>query len=296
MLQTLTKTLAALAIVFAGLALAQPSLPEAAADALAEGEARMAEALATYEAQYPDRPLWQDAFAAGRRAMALAPDRLEPVRFLAEAYSRSQWTGPAWTTWQDYVRRGGVLDEEDRGYAADVGKRLAYGLYEAGRLDAALERYVAVAELAPDDAEAHVWAGRILVETQRPAQAIPYWRRALELEPGDERAAYFLDLAQEQAVWGSAAVDAFRAGVALYEENRLTEAAERFARASTLNDGYVDAWAWLGRVAFERGQYADAATYYGTAARLAPDDANLAYWVNESRRLAEPAPPAADDD
>ncbi len=288
MLRSLTTTLAALAIVFAGLAHAQSTLPQAAAEALAEGEARIAEALATYEAQYPDRPLWQDAFAAGRRAMTLAPDRLEPVRFLAEAYSRSQWTGPAWTTWQDYVRRGGVLNDEDRGYAADVGKRLAYGRYEAGDREAALERYVAVTELAPDDAEAHVWAGRILVETERPAQAIPYWRRALDLDPGDERAAYFLDLAQTQAEWGSAAVTAFRAGVALYEEGRLSEAAERFARASTLNGGYVDAWAWLGRVAFEQGQYADAVTYYGSAARLAPDDANFTYWVNEARRLAAP--------
>ncbi len=286
MFRTLTTTLAALAIAFAAPALAQPALPQAAADALAEGEARMAEALATYEAQYPDRPLWQDAFAAGRRAMTLAPDDLEPVRFLAEAYSRSQWTGPAWTTWQDFIRRGGVLDAEDRAYAADVGKRLAYGAYEAGNPDAALERYVAVAELAPDDAEAHVWAGRILVETERPEQAIAYWRRALELDPDDARAAYFLELAQEQAVWGSAAVNAFRAGVALYEEDRLPEAAERFARASTLNGGYVDAWAWLGRVAFEQSQFADAATYYGSAARLAPDDDDIAYWVNEARRLA----------
>ena len=251
----------------------------------------MAEALATYEAQYPDRPLWQDAFAAGRLAMSLAPDGLEPVRFLAEAYSRSQWTGPAWTTWQEFVRRGGVLDDEGSALAAQVGTRLAYGFYEAGNRDAALARYVAVTELAPDDAEAHIWAGRILVETERPAQAIPYWRRALELDPDDARAAYFLALAQDQATWGSAAVTAFRAGVSRYEENRLSEAAERFARASTLNADYVDAWAWLGRVAFEQGQYADAATYYGSAARLAPADANHAYWLNESRRLAAPVAP-----
>ena len=289
MLRTLTTTLAVLAIGLAGFALAQSTLPQGAADALAEGEARMAEALATYDAQYPDRPLWQDAFAAGRRAMTLAPDRLEPVRFLAEAYSRSQWTGPAWNTWQDYLRRGGVLDDEDRAHAADVGKRLAYGAYEFGNYDVALERYVAVTEIAPDDVEAHVWAGRILVETERPAQAIPYWRRAVDLDPGDARAAYFLELAQAQAQWGSAAVTAFRAGVALYEENRLSESAERFARASTLNSGYVDAWAWLGRVAFEQGQYADAASYYGSAARLEPGDATYAYWVSESRRLGAPA-------
>lgn len=279
------------------LAFAQTPLPQGAADALAVGEARMAEALATYDAQYPDRPLWQEAFAAGRTAIGLAPDALEPVRFLAEAYSRSQWTGPAWTTWQDFLQRGGVLDDEGRALAAEVGKRLAYGFYEAGQREAALDRYVAVADLAPADAEAHVWAGRILVETERPAQAIPYWRRALELDPGDERAAYFLELAQAQARWGSGAVDAFRAGVALHEQGRLGEAAERFARASTLNPAYTDAWAWLGRTAFEQGLFDDAATYYGTAARLEPNDANLAYWVAEAnRRAAPPADDGAEDE
>lgn len=288
MLRNLTRTLSALTLVLASVALARSILPQGAADALAAGEARMAEALATYDPQYPDQPLWQDAYAAGRRAMTLAPDALEPVRFLAEAYSRSQWPGPAWTTWQDFLRRGGVLDDEARALAADVGKRLAYGFYEFANLDAAFERYVAVTELAPDDVEAHVWAGRILIETERPAQAVPYWRRALELDPADARSAYFLELALAQAEWGSAAVTAFRAGVALYEDDRPSEAAERFARASTLNAAYGDAWAWLGRVAFEQGRYADAETYYGSAARLEPNDANLAYWAAESRRLAAP--------
>ncbi len=265
---------------------AQSTLPDAAAAALAEGEALMTEALNTYEAQYPDRALWQAAFAEGRRARSLAPDRLEPIRFLAEAYSRSHWTGPAWSTWQDYVRQGGELDDEATALAAEVGKELAYGAYERGERDAALERYVDVTELAPMDAEAHVWVGRILIESARPAQAIPYWQRALELDPADERAAYFLDLAQEQARWGTEAVDAFRAGVTSYEGGRLSEAAERFARATTHNPEYAQAWSWLGRVAFERGAYDDAATYYRNAAELVPDDETYAYWVAESERRA----------
>jgi tetratricopeptide (TPR) repeat protein len=284
--RTLILSLLLIAAIAVGGSLAQSTLPDAAAAALAEGEALMAEALETYEAQYPDRPLWQAAFAEGRRARSLAPDRLEPIRFLAEAYSRSQWPGPAWSMWQNYVREGGELDDEARALAAEDGKELAYGAYERGEREAALERYVAVTEIAPMDAEAHVWAGRILIESERPAQAIPYWQRALELDPDDERAAYFLELAQEQARWGTQAVDAFRAGVASYEEDRLSEAAERFARATTHNPEYAQAWSWLGRVAFERGMYDDAATYYANAAELEPDDEAYAYWVEESERRA----------
>jgi len=263
------------------------SLPEAAADALAEGEAAMAEALATYPAQYPDRPLWQQAFAAGHRAASLAPDRLEPLRFLAEAYSRSQWTGPAWLTWEEFVRRGGVLDEEALELVAIVGHELGYGAYARGDLDTALETYTRVTEWVPDDVESRVWVGRILIESGHPAQAVPFWRAVVELDPHDARAAYFLQLARDQAEWGTRAVNAFREGVAHYERGDLRAAAERFARATTLNATYAAAWAWLGRVAFEQGEYVDARAAYANAAGLEPDNETYRYFLSRSIALAE---------
>src|SRR5699024_1164610 len=57
----LAAGVAALLLVFSG-AFAQSSLPENAAQAIARGQALMDEALATYDAQFPDRPLWQEAF------------------------------------------------------------------------------------------------------------------------------------------------------------------------------------------------------------------------------------------
>jgi tetratricopeptide (TPR) repeat protein len=273
-------------------------LPEPAAEALAEGEARMAEALATYQRQYPDRALWQAAFQAGRRAVSLAPERVEPVRFLAEAYSRSNWYGPAWTTWMDYVRRAGAgaltEDHHARELIAAVGHELAYGAYARGDFEAALEYHLAITDLVPTDLDAHVWAGRILIETERPAQAVPFWRTVTELDPLDQRAAYFLELAQEQARWGTQAVNAFRDGVQRYEQGMMREASERFARATTFNDAYPQAWAWLGRVAFESGEFADAVTYYGRAIALDPGNETYRYFHREAQRLASPTP-AGDD-
>jgi tetratricopeptide (TPR) repeat protein len=268
-----------------GLASAQ-SLPEAAAEALARGEARMAEALVAYPRQYPDRPLWQAAFAEGRRAVSLAPGALEPIRFLAEAYSRSNWYLPAWLTWSDYVRLGGRVadDPEAQELIVFVGHELAYSAYIRGETEDALGYYQAITGLVPEDVDAHVWSGRILLETNRPEQAIAFWQRAVELAPDDARAAYFLELAREQATWGPAAVIAFREGVALYEERRFGEASERFARASTHNPEYPQAWAWLGRVAFEAGRYQDAHRYYTRAATLEPGNQTYAYFRDEAGR------------
>lgn len=283
------------AIIGFGLALAQGPLPGEAEAALREGEARMAEALATYPAQYPDRPLWQQAFAAGRRATDLAPGRLEPLRFLAEAYSRSQWTGRAWNAWLDYADRGGVLDDEAQGLVAAVGHELGYGAYARGDLGAALDFYLAVADLAPRDVDARVWVGRILIETELPAQAVPFWQSVIELDPADARARYFLELARDQAEWGTRAVDAFRQGVAHYELGETLAARERFARATVLNPTYPTAWAWLGRVAFEAGDFADARRAYANASGLEPGNETYRYFLAQAIARAE-APAAESDD
>jgi tetratricopeptide (TPR) repeat protein len=270
-----------------GLASAQAPLPAAAQAALTEGETLMAQALVTYPAQYPDRPLWQQAFAAGRRAASLAPDRLEPLRFLAEAYSRSNWTGPAWTAWEDFLRRGGELDAEARLLFADVGRELGYGAYARGDLDAALDLYLEVSDRVQEDVEARVWVARILMETDRPDQAIPFWRSVLERDPSDTRAAYFLQLAQDQAEWGVRAVELFRQGVDFYEQQQYSAARERFARATVLNPAFPAAWAWWGRVAFEAGDYADARRAYANASGLEPENETYRYFLSRANELVD---------
>src|SRR5690554_3336914 len=99
----LSLVAAALALSFAG----AQELPQNAAEALERGQALVEEALATYEAQFPDRPLWRQAFAEGQTAIELAPGHLEPLRFLARAYSLSNWHGPAVEAWQEFLDAGG---------------------------------------------------------------------------------------------------------------------------------------------------------------------------------------------
>jgi tetratricopeptide (TPR) repeat protein len=259
----------------------QPLSPDAAS-AIAAGEALMAEALATYPAQYPDRPLWQRAFAEGRRAIALAPDRSEPFRFLAEAYSRSNWTGRAWQAWLDFANLGGRFDEEARELVAGVGKELGYGAYTRGDLELALSYYQQVAAWVPLDGETRVWVARIYTEQERPLDAIDAWTTVVELDPTDARAQYFLELSLEQARWGTVTVNVFREGVAFYEQGLLSLAAERFERAAGLNPRYAAAWAWLGRVSYERFDYTSASRAYANAVGLEPDNDTYRYFLNQA--------------
>lgn len=266
--------------------LAQP-LPDAAAERLAAARATAAEALATYPVQYPDRPLWEQTFAHIEQAISLAPANPEPYRFQAIAHTMANWYGPAWTMWQDYLARGFSLDAESTQYFVEAGHRSAYALYERGDLEGALATYLGVIDQVPFDLEAASWAGRILMELGRPQQAIAYWSTVAERDPTDTRAAYFRDLARDQARWGVDAANAFREGVSFYEAGSFSQARERFARATVLNEGYAEAWAWLGRVEFEAGNYADARSHYGMAVEIEPAFDTYRYFYEEAGRRLE---------
>lgn len=282
--------------LFAGLVAAQ-ELPDNAQEALDRGEAAVSEALSTYDAQYPDRPLWRQAFREGRTAVDLAPGHPEPLRFLARAYSLANWYGPAVRQWRDYLDAGGSLMDDDADLFADAGVEYAFAAYQGGDPQLAAERYAEVAEIQPENVEAHRWLGRITLELGLPEQAVAAWRTVLELDPNAEGAEYFLELSQAQARWGVEAATAFFEGIAAYEAGDMSQARNRFATASARNARYAAAWAWLGRVHFEQEQYADANAAYSRALSLEPDNENYQWFTRESERLSAPQPnPESGDD
>lgn len=296
LLLSTARRLMLMAVLIGGVAYGQ-ELPSNAQEALDRGEAAVAEALSTYDVQYPDRPLWRQAFREGRTARELAPGHPAPLRFLARAHSLANWHGPAVQHWQAYLDAGGTFMEDDAELFANSGNHYAFAAYQTGDKQLAAERYAQVVELQPGNVEAHRWLGRIALELGQPEQAVAAWRTVLELDPDAEGAEYFLELAQAQARWGVQAATAFYEGIAAYEAGDMTQARNRFAAAAARNGGYAPAWAWLGRVHFEQGQYADANAAYSRALALEPENSNYQWFTRESERLmAPPAEPATDPD
>lgn len=273
------------ALIAGGLSLGQ-ALPAEAQAAIERGQAAMAEALSTYETHFPDRPLWAQAISAGRQAVRLAPGQPEPLRFLAEVYSRSNFFGPAWRTWNDFLTVGGELRSADVALFVQVGNEFGYSLYERGELEAALEVYERVAEVVPYSNEAFVWAGRILLELGRPEEAIPYWQTVVARDVRDQRADYFLALAERQATYGIDAANAFQEGIALYEAGQLQQAAERFIRATELNPNYTDAFVWAGRSLLESGRAQESQRFWQALLERDPNDGRARYFLALARDQA----------
>ena len=86
---------------------------------------------------------------------------------------------------------------------ADTAFHQGYAALQAGNLEQARMEFLRAARLAPQIPEGHEALGEVLIELNRPAEAVPEFEAALNLKPGDEGAE--ANLAQAYAKSGDAA-------------------------------------------------------------------------------------------
>ncbi len=279
----LVAVLAAFALAPAAVA-QQQDLSEPARIAYDEARTALQRAIDADVSAYPDQPLWAEAIRRAREAASAAPSDRRTLGLLAETYSRSNFYARALNAWHDYLARGYSLDAVQSPLFLRVSEEMAYAAYQRGDLQEAARIHMEVLDAVPFSKESRVWMGRIRMEQERPVDAIPYWEAVVQQDPDDARARYFLTLAEDQTRHGVDAANRFRAGVAHYEAGDLDAAARSFERATDANPEYAEAWAWRGRIAFERGSYLAAERHYANAVELAPGNETYLYFRNESER------------
>ena len=192
--------------------------------------------------------------------------------------------------------------QRDRGVTA--GRAFFDGLtaYESGALDRAGEAFELAVAADAAFGEAWAWLGRVRQEQGRYAAAEDAWARVLALDPGDERARGFLNLAREQRAYAdegsggsAAAAEAFAAGVGAFERAELSLAAARFREVVAVDPASVLGWTWLGRVAYTQRDFASAADAYGRALELAPEDDDIAWFAADAAARAAAQEAAAQE-
>ena len=200
----------------------------------------------------------------------------------------------------EYRRYLGMVQDE-LSYGKDAASIFNRGLelYYSGDIDRAWISFGQAAKASDTYREAFIWAGRTALELRQPREAIAYWQRAVELDPSDQAARYFLNVSQKQTQWGVDAFNAFEEGYNAYQKNERASAKTKFVEASQRNPNYPDAWAWLSRLNFEAANFQAAYAAYETALRLEPSNEAYRYFYGEAGRqlgisatVAQPAPPS----
>jgi tetratricopeptide (TPR) repeat protein len=226
-----------------------------------------------------DQPLWRESLNVAEQALQLEPDNLEVIAFLAKTYGEISWYSRAWQFWQRYLSQGAELDEQLAAEFVHVGNELGFARYEVGDLTGARSYYQTMLEALPENPEALRWLGRIALEQNDPAAALPYWERLAKQSPDDPGVRYYLQLAQEQIRVGPEASSAFQLGLQSYEAQDFAMALEHFSVATRANDSFTEAFVWAGRTALELGQPEVALPFWQRVAVLEPDDGRARYFI-----------------
>lgn len=239
-----------------------------------EGALNMFQAALTANPAFTDAEEW-----AGRIALELGLPELAVRHWRNVTEARPEDAGAA-----HFLR----VAQTQAQYGATAGSRFFEGLahYDAGDLESATTAFIAATQAAPTFVEAWVWAARSLQESGQAAESVPYWETVLELTPDDERAAWFLRRATLATERGDVAGPAFFDAVAAYEAGEADRARTLLEEAVAAEPDFVEAWGYLGRIAFQQGRYLDAAEAYGRAAELSPGVDEYVFFAEEAARLA----------
>lgn len=233
----------------------------------------------------PEQSDWKALIADLEAAHAAG----EPVMLLlARTYSEVQWHARAFDAWEHHLASGGdvtgeILGVTDRERFVTTVRQLAYARYEQGLLPAAEELYARWAELMPGESEPLRWQARIAQELGESERATKLWREVALLAPGDEGAQYFVTVSAEEAQYGRAASQAYRAGIAAFEAGDFDTALAQFILATQENPDFQAPYEWTARAAAEAGQPNIAYEYWRQILAEHPDDERAAWFVELSR-------------
>lgn len=159
-------------------------------------------------------------------------------------------------------------------------------LYQAGELEEALAEFESAFRLGPGYVDALSWSARVAQELGFFERAHDYWSRVLSLEPADEGARYFMNLAEQRVAFGAGVSDGFLRGVGHYQQADFVAAEQEFLAVTAESPEFAPAWGYLGQIYFSQRRYGLAAEAYETARSLEPDSDEYTFFAMEARRLA----------
>ena len=152
---------------------------------------------------------------------------------------------------------GTAAGDAAKSQAIEILERAIANQKSKASLTAALAELDALIAKNPKDADAHYARGWILSRTKKDDEAVAAYDKAFELDARLADAAY-------------------NAGVVLGRMGNAKEAVIRFERTLKVNKKHVDAAYNAGQSYYDLEDFANAAARWETAAKLAPDDFQIA--------------------
>ncbi|MCX7667581.1 MAG: tetratricopeptide repeat protein, partial [Atribacterota bacterium] len=279
------KTLEVLGIQDVSSELSVPTFSLANLLPLYQGLLKVDEAIRTYgEKQYPDRPLWREAFTLVEETIKREPDYLEAYYYLANMYRETGWWAKEAETWDFYLKKLNYGKKVNTSLIAQVYLRLAYSYFNQKNLDLAIANLKKATELNPNLVEAYLLLGRIYYESDRTEEAEKAYAKAYELDPHSKEAQYFAQLVGKARIFGKSAYEAYTQGYQHFAQGNLQEAEQYLKEAVRLNPGFKEAYYWLGRTLYEVGKLEEAEEAWAKVLELDPFNSQARRFLDRTQQ------------
>ena len=252
---------------------------------LYRGVEKMDEALRTYgSAQFPDKPLWKEAFAEAQKTIDALPNYLEGYYYLAYMYQKTGWLAKEVETWMKYVEllEGSGNGKNSIQRAARAYLRLANSYISQKKYEMAEQSIQQALKINPEMAEAYFLLGKISYDQGDSSQAQEYWNKAYFLDPSLKEAQYFAGEAGKAAIYGKDAYESYRTGYTYYANGDLKTAEGYFRNATQLNPNMKEAQYWLGRTLYDLGKLEDAEVTWKKVIEIDPFDSQAKRFLEKT--------------
>ncbi len=224
--------------------------------------ARMKKALNTYnqESQFPDKPLWQQAFTLATETVHNAPEYRETYLYLALMYHQTGWLAKEAEAWEKYLQ---LLEKEKvRAFAIEnllnAYLQLANLYLFQKKYNLALQTLKKAEEIESDSSQVLLLKAKILYEENNIQEAITSLRKILSKNPQHDEALYLLDFYSKAEKFGKEAYSLYVEGYKSYVARDLSKAKALLNKAVEANPEMKEAYYFLGRTLYDLGELNEA--------------------------------------
>ncbi len=224
--------------------------------------AKMKKALNTYnrESQFPDKPLWQQAFTLATQTAQNVSGYRETYLYLALMYHQTGWFAKEAEAWEEYLQ---LLEREKaRAFAAKnllaAYLRLANLYLLQKKYNLALQTLKKAEEIEPDSSQVLLLKAKILYEENNIQEAIASLRKILSKNPQHDEALYLLDFYSKAEKFGKEAYSLYVEGYKSYAARNLPKARTLLSKAVEANPEMKEAYYFLGRTLYDLGELNEA--------------------------------------
>jgi tetratricopeptide (TPR) repeat protein len=263
-----------------------PSFQEKQILPLYKAITKMKEALKTYnrESQFPDKPLWQEAFALATQATQNAPEYRESYLYLALMYHQTGWFAKEAEAWETYLH---LLEQEKA--STSVTKNLLATYLRLANLylfqkkhDLALQTLKKTEELKVESSQILLLKAKILYEEDRIQEAIASLRKILNENPQHDEARYLLDFYSKAEKFGKQAYSLYVEGYKSYAAGDLFKARTLLSKATEINPEMKEAYYFLGRTLYDLGELDEAEKVWRKLLALDPFHAQAQRFLDKT--------------